>query len=501
MNHRGPREGDSEEAWRATLAALEREQDDLWAKIAKHSPQVRALTTSVALSDVQAHLPAGAALVEYVRYRAVLGRNAAEHEPRYAAYVVFPERFDWVDLGPAAPIDDQIEHFRRTIMLKADVTSSGHRLYDSIMRPVVDRIGLTHLIFVAPDGNLDLVPFDALVDEYDNYLAERFNLHLLTSGRDLLRPWSLEPVSDGAVVIVANPTGANLPGTEHEAELLASVFSETRPLLGDQATETNILTIERPHVFHLATHGFFGEPHHERDNPMFRSGLILANPEQVEVDREHDDGKLTAYEVSSWDLRGTELVTLSACDTGRGRYQQGEGILGLRRAFAIAGAQSQVMSLWKVSDTITAKLMAAYYRRLLAGEGRSEAMRNTQLELLRDPATRHPRDWAAFVVVGEWGPLSGSTLPKHDATDCDPPEGCGCHRSPTKCPSDPTGIMLVPFLALVRRGRHSTRRSNRPRPTRPPVEPRRRRVLADGPPKRPSSSVSSSCAPGQRPPG
>lgn len=452
--HRGPEKSPVED-FRARLAILEHEMDKLWVMLRQHSPEAQSLSQQITILKIQSEIPSDSALLEYVSYRAVFDRSSSHgnHEPRYAAYILFPDRFDWVDLGPAAPIDAQIEAFRDAIVRKADADISGHALYDSIMKPVLDRTGLTHRLFIAPDGNLNLVPFDALVDEYDNYLVERFNIHYLTSGRDLLRPWALELPADGPVVVVANPTGADLPGTEHEAALLASLFRDPVTMQRGEATETQLRAHERPRILHLASHGTFGtgrprhtvldiEPNEELfrsgtsvfgslpptqlDNPMLYTWLDLATPPtpsddpsttdplDLDLDDEDDttlldDGRLTAYEVSGWDLRGTELVTLSACDTAQGTYQQGEGILGLRRAFAIAGAQTQIMSLWKVSDTTTAKLMAAYYRRLLAGEGRSEAMRNTQLELLRDPATRHPKDWAAFVVVGEWGPLSGTT--------------------------------------------------------------------------------------------
>ena len=129
---------------------------------------------------------------------------------------------------------------------------------------------------------------------------------------------------------------------EIEADFLEGFFPDNRVLRGDQATESNVRTVERPLILHMATHGFFGEAHNERDNPMFRSGLHLADIEQVQVDRERDDGQLTAYEVSGMDLRGTQLVVLSACDTGmggavmaEGKELMSEGVSGLRRAFAV----------------------------------------------------------------------------------------------------------------------------------------------------------------------
>jgi len=169
---------------------------------------------------------------------------------------------------------------------------------------------------------------------------------------------------------------------------------------GDRVIETNVYTIERT----LALN--------ERDNPLFRSGLVLADIDQVEVDRERDDGQLTAYEVSGIDLRGTQLVVLSACDTGlgatlkaEGKELMSEGVAGLRRAFAMAGARTTVMSLWEVSGVTTQKTMEAYYRRLAKGMGRGEAMQAVQLEMLRSTEHAHPKDWAAFIVSGDDTPM------------------------------------------------------------------------------------------------
>jgi tetratricopeptide (TPR) repeat protein len=100
-----------------------------------------------------------------------------------------------------------------------------------------------------------------------------------------------------------------------------------------------------------------------------------------------------------------ELVVLSACDTAVGEVQNGEGVYGLRRALALAGAQTQITSLWKVSDAPTRTLMVDYYRRLLAGEGRSAALRQAQRALLNDPELAHPYYWASLVRIGNWNPL------------------------------------------------------------------------------------------------
>ncbi|MDR9897526.1 CHAT domain-containing protein [Aetokthonos hydrillicola Thurmond2011] len=105
------------------------------------------------------------------------------------------------------------------------------------------------------------------------------------------------------------------------------------------------------------------------------------------------------------DLHGTQLVVLSACETGLGDVKVGDGLYGLRRALVIAGSQSQVLSLWKVSDQGTKELMGKYYQGLKAGKGRHEALRFAQLEMLSNQDYQHPYFWASFVPSGDWTPL------------------------------------------------------------------------------------------------
>ena len=107
------------------------------------------------------------------------------------------------------------------------------------------------------------------------------------------------------------------------------------------------------------------------------------------------------------DLWGTKLVVLSACDTGVGEVKTGEGVYGLRRALMLAGAESQMMSLWPVSDRSTRDLMIRYYEALVQNVGRGEALRRVQLQMLRSKAHAHPYYWASFILTGEWANLQG----------------------------------------------------------------------------------------------
>jgi CHAT domain-containing protein len=223
-----------------------------------------------------------------------------------------------------------------------------------------------------------------------------------------------------------------------------------RVLTGVQATEGSLKLLSGPDILHVATHGFFlpdqpqASPANSRglsieplnrsrvahaENPLLRSGIALAGA-NARQSSEAEDGVLTALEAAGLDLWGTKLVVLSACETGVGEIKTGDGVYGLRRALVLAGAESQVMSLWQVSDAATRDLMVAYYKRLESGEGRSEALRQVQLEMLRgtqqsqDGKNRslqvektsrasqgrsHPFYWASFIPIGDWRSLDGKT--------------------------------------------------------------------------------------------
>jgi CHAT domain-containing protein len=144
----------------------------------------------------------------------------------------------------------------------------------------------------------------------------------------------------------------------------------------------------------------------QETSPLLRSGLALAGANRSKSG--DDDGVLTAREAAGLDLSGTKLVMLSACDTGGGDAKNGEGVQGLRRALVLAGSESQVMSLWPVSDESMKELMIPYYKALQQGQERSEGLRQVQLRMLRErKELRHPFYWAMFVQSGEWANLDG----------------------------------------------------------------------------------------------
>jgi len=142
----------------------------------------------------------------------------------------------------------------------------------------------------------------------------------------------------------------------------------------------------------------------DREEALVLSGLALAGVNQ-RWSGDGEDGILTALETAGLDLWGTRLVVLSACETGVGDVKLGDGVYGLRRALVLAGSESQVMSLWQVSDEATRDLMVDYYRRLRRGEGRADALRQVQLAMLKGRQDlQHPFFWASFILSGDWRP-------------------------------------------------------------------------------------------------
>lgn len=444
---------------------LTTEIENLQAAISSRSAEFRARTQPVTLEAVQKALPAGAALVELFSYEPFNTRATKLADrfgaPHYVAYVLKDKGvITFVDLGPAKLIDQAADRFLNAISnpTSINVNTTGRALDEMVARPIRKLLGNVRNVIISPDGKLNLVPFAALVDEQGKYLVENYTITYVTSGRDLLRLNASRQVNQSPVVI-ANPafdatittaipepvvpngagrapadetrsgTGdarvrrsgnmlqgywTELRGTAKEAEYLKKLWPDARVLTGKGATETALKQVVAPQILHLATHGFFlqdqtSDPQtgpNDRlktagENPLLRSGLVLAGANTLKGGGD-EDGVLTALEAAGLNLWGTQLVVLSACQTGVGYVRSGEGVYGLRRALVLAGTESQVMTLWKVDDTATSETIVEYYRRLQAGEGRSEALRQVQLEFLKRKTRQHPFFWASFILNGDW---------------------------------------------------------------------------------------------------
>jgi CHAT domain-containing protein/Tfp pilus assembly protein PilF len=381
------------------------------------------------------------------------------------------------ELGPAAPIDRAVQRLHDALASRAaSYQPAAQALHALVFRPLVPHLGEARRLFLSPDGQLALVPFSALHDGR-RFLVDALETIYLTSGRELLpRPQEVSPERSMVVLadpdfgaapvspsstVEAAPARAErsaslegffstlraeladrpwppLPGTRREAEAIQRLLPRARLLLGREATKEALLTLATPGVLHVASHGFFLEdvsappantravghfgavgesgPRHRPPEPLLRSGLVLAGaraPEAQSGSLRREDSLVTALELAGLDLWGTQLVVLSACDTGRGDIKLGQGVYGLRRALLVAGTETLVTSLWKVNDETTRELMEDYYRHLLAGEGRAAALREAMKALRRKQP--HPHFWAPFIAIGQDAPLRGlATRGRHE---------------------------------------------------------------------------------------
>ena len=216
-----------------------------------------------------------------------------------------------------------------------------------------------------------------------------------------------------------------LPGTQVEVDavdkLLKKAGWQATEYTGELALKDTMTQVQGPRVVHIATHGFFlsdeeltaeaeerGTKANVNEDPMLRSGLFFAGADRVREgsapEQGVDDGVLTAFEASQLNLEGTELVVLSACETGLGKELNSDGVFGLRRGLEEAGAGAVMMSMWSVPDKETQELMALFYAKWLGGMEKPEALRQAQLEEREVVRKRYGKDlpfyWGAFVLVG-----------------------------------------------------------------------------------------------------
>jgi tetratricopeptide (TPR) repeat protein len=382
-------------------------------------------------AQVQAVLPADAALVEFVSYN----DQPPNGEARWSYGALILEREGaplWLPLGASKPVDDAIRIYKLGVHEKADDTSLKKALRTlgaAVWDPIVAKLppGVKRVI-LSPVQNLHFVSFSTLLAADGRFAGEQFDISYVASGRDLLRP--IETAAPRTCAVFSNPdfalnqTAADaandsaimpkselrafagvelppLPGTAREqafiADLAAQYGWQFSGFSAAEATETALRNLPKPSILHLATHGFFLELPPRRDddkselssNPMFRSGLALSGAsltlgawQRGEVTPAARDGIVTAAEVADLDLRGTWLVTLSACETGGGETDNREGVLGLRRGFVQAGAQNLLMTLWSISDDTTVEIMRDFYARAFKTGNAPQALADTQREWL-----------------------------------------------------------------------------------------------------------------------
>ena len=406
---------------------------------------------AVRLEDLRQALPPQSILISYVLFsRRVVGAVDAAHTDSfgYMAFVIRPDSplIRIFDLGDEVTLNDLVRKIRATADAEAHSGGLGsirnERAYREaaeslrklIWDPLQSEMKDAKLALVVPDGLLNLIPFSAL-PQGTGYLVEHGPvIHTISSERDLVPAGAAEkkagllavgspqfelaglapdpsPLRDGPANC-ADWTGLafhDLPGSKAEVADLASSWqrwngAEPSALLtGSDATRTRFIQqAGQNRMLHVATHAFLLDRSCGNGNPLLRSGLVFAGANQ-----NRDASILTAQQIASIDLSGVDWAVLSACNTGNGELHDGEGVLGLQRAFRVAGAHSVIMTLWPVDDDVTRQFMHELYSQRLGQHATTaDAVWNSARKLLLDRRaagkSTNPWYWAGFVGTGAW---------------------------------------------------------------------------------------------------
>lgn len=331
-----------------------------------------------------------------------------------------------------------ISYYRNCIRYEISDERS-YDMYWQAIKPLIKDDKMT--VYCSGDGIYNQLNIETLKTPEGKYLLTQNNIVLISSTRDLIESRTQrtknksKTTTDKKVdnmVLLGNPlyyttadakthTVSQLPGAETEVlEVDAILKASNRHVityLGADATEGQLKKVFNPGVFHIATHGFFLQNEESDDdeglddfsdkaaeNPLLRSGLLLKNGGQL-LQNEHvfafnkEEGILTAYEAMNLNFDQTELVVLSACETGLGEVQLGEGVFGLQRSFLVAGSKSVVMSLFKVSDEVTAELMSSFYKKWMDTGDKRGSFNSAKIEIMNK--YNNPHFWGAFIMIGE----------------------------------------------------------------------------------------------------
>lgn len=453
-------------SYRQRLSDLKHQADALEAKLSRLSQPYAAQQERARADTAQAAaaLPPHAALVEFAKIRMfdfnATGREEKWQPARYLAFVLHagqPDQVALIDLGAAEVIDAAITTLRANIVAQRSVREAAQALHVLVFAPLLPELGKASELFLSPDGNLNLIPFEVLIGADERFLIEDYTFTYLAAGRDLIGRTG-QDASERPPLIIGDPdfdlalhpdlaaeddsapsrllTGrfTRLPHTRAEVgEIQIWLGADPSTLFTDKdAVEEVLMNAHAPGILHIATHGFFledqelaiddGGPRLEFqgmtrsagpvltiagvpfENPLLRSGLVFAGVNPA-LNAGRSDGVVTADKILGLKLQGTDVVVLSACDTGLGDVKVGEGVYGLRRAFLQAGAKSLVMSLWSVPDEKTRELMSLFYQFATSGMPRNQALREAALRQMRVLKQNHdfpqPFYWGAFVFLGQ----------------------------------------------------------------------------------------------------
>jgi CHAT domain-containing protein/Tfp pilus assembly protein PilF len=440
------------------IDTLQQSADLLEKELTRRSAIFTRQLTRKAISwrDIQKALKENEAAVEVIRfknYSPELG-GAFKDEIIYGFLIVTPKTKnnpELIVLNNGIELEGKfLSFYRNNIQFTLDDNRSYKNYFEQLAKALTNQ--KIKRVYFSRDGVYNQININTIKNtESQKFLLDEFEVTLVTNTRELLEKKATKSNSQSSLLIGFPKFNLNsetektkattrsvtrggnisrglrggllrhmrgeggiavLPGTQVEINQIAKLSKNPEIFMEDLAAEGLIKQVISPMVLHIATHGYFLEDDEtvvtEKTiqyvpSPLLKSGLLLAGSENflktgTPVNEDGDDGILTAYEAMNLNLENTDLVVLSACETGLGVVKNGEGVYGLQRAFKMAGAQSMIMSLWSVDDAATQQLMSLFYQERSKTPDANVAFRNAQQKLKQ--TYPHPFYWGAFIMVG-----------------------------------------------------------------------------------------------------
>lgn len=458
------------EEYQKIIKGLEEKKESLEAELSSLSRDF-ALEKMVGRADVKRIseiLPEESVYIDFANISLYDFKGKRWGKSRYLVFVLIPAKepvVKLIDIADTEDIDSHIKAYLEEMKRPAIygelpkmgiLKKEAKLLYEVVIKPVEKYIKGKKTLFISPDGNLNLIPFEVLMPPDGRYLIEDYIINYISAGRDIVR-FKDTSIAKGDALIIADPdynlglkekvevakvmgieqsrgSGGisrdakdlrfeRLPDTKEEADAIEKVLKDSYHLKVNnyqdkEALEDILYTAESPRILHLSTHGYFlkdeGVRQHQGaargfeemdkipnagiENPMLRSGIVLAGV-NASLKEGRDEGMVSADKILGLKLKGTDLVVLSACETGVGDIKNGEGVFGLKRSFILSGAKTVVMSLWSVPSEETTTIMTKFYTLMAEGNTKSVALRQARLNMMEK--SPNPFYWGAFVMVGK----------------------------------------------------------------------------------------------------
>lgn len=381
-------------------------------------------TQKISYKEIRDVLTDAEAVVEVIHVRSYDQDFTADS--RYVALVLTKgaAQPQFVLLENGNQLDTRYAKFYKNAIQQKLADDQSYQQYWSKIDPLVKG---KKMIYLSPDGVYNQINPNTFKNPAGGFLLSQYDLIVLGNSKDLLgikkRPATA--AKKDAFLLgfpdYGGTTVAALPGTKVEIEGITKILKtagyQTKQVMQKEANEAMVKLVKAPSLMHIATHGYFLKDsevqegaavgvaiENAQENPLLRSGLLLSGAAntmsgKANVDlSSNDNGVLTAYEAMNLNLDGTDLIILSACETGLGEVKAGEGVYGLQRAFLVAGANALIMSLWKVDDAATQELMTSFYTNWAKTGNKQKAFKQAQSQLMTK--YKEPYYWGAFVMMG-----------------------------------------------------------------------------------------------------